>query len=65
MARCIFYIATDHPISLPSTATGRCLSPDILFRDITLMRMFNGILYKCLITDMFYSEINNLLTELD
>ena len=65
MARCILYIATDHPISLPSTTTERCLSPDILFYDITLMRMFNGILYECLITDMFYSEINDLLTELD
>lgn len=65
MERCIFYIATDHPISLPSTATGRYLSPDILYRDITLMRMFDGILYECLITDMFYSEINDSLTELD
>lgn len=65
MERCIFYIATDHPILLSSTATGRYLSPDILYRDITLMRMFDGILYECLITDMFYSEINDLLTELD
>ncbi|CAK9822528.1 hypothetical protein ANTRET_LOCUS1049 [Anthophora retusa] len=51
-------------ISQSSTISEKCLLLSIFLSGITLVGIFNGILYKSITTDMFYNDINSL-AELD
>ncbi|KOC64815.1 hypothetical protein WH47_00318 [Habropoda laboriosa] len=60
----VFFVCTGYPVTLPLTTSKRCLLLGILFSSITIVGIFNGILYKSFAKDMFYKDINNL-AELD
>ncbi|XP_076284110.1 uncharacterized protein LOC143210803 [Lasioglossum baleicum] len=60
----LFLIAAGCPKSLPSSSAERRLLIGVFFSSVTIIGIFNGVLYQAFARDMFYKDIDSL-AELD
>ncbi|XP_076656803.1 uncharacterized protein LOC143361352 [Halictus rubicundus] len=60
----LFLIAAGCPRSLPSSSAERRLLTGVFFSSVTIIGIFNGVLYQAFAKDMFYKDIDSL-SELD